>query len=100
MRILAIFLAIFFIATSPCLAQDSTKLTAVLNQKWLKSVVSIEVLQKKDKAKPIGTGFLVSTSNKHIALITAKHVVFADNGKGPRLKNLAYSNKITKSKKE
>lgn len=65
--------------------------TSMFSQQWLDTVVSIEQLQpalKEDgtvvrdpdgKVKlvpiPIGTGFIVETANKHLVLITAKHVV-------------------------
>ena len=38
----------------------------------------------------MGTGFLVGTPNKHIALVTAKHVVFDHEGKGGIVPDLAY----------
>lgn len=71
-------------------ADGDGKRTAVFNQQWLKALVSIEIAQTNGKAKPIGTGFLVGTPNNHIALITAKHVVYSDQGKGPLIKNLSY----------
>lgn len=71
-------------------ADEVKKNTAVFNQQWLKALVSIEIQQANGKAKPIGTGFLVSTPNNHIALITARHVVYSDQGKGPLLPKLSY----------
>jgi hypothetical protein len=57
--------------------------TSMFNEQWLDTVVSIEQfpLQEKSHGKlemvpaPIGTGFIVETKNKHLVLITAKHVV-------------------------
>jgi hypothetical protein len=77
-------------------AQDTNKHTASFNQQLLKSLVSIEVLDAKGSGQPIGTGFLVGTPAGHVALVTAKHVVFHDEGKGPLITNLAYrlNNKV------
>lgn len=80
----------FAVSAPPCQAQDETKRTAVFNQQLLKAIVSIEVLDAQGKGSPIGTGFLVDTPNDHIALITAKHVVYANDGNGPLLQDLAY----------
>lgn len=86
---MAVIISILLLAC-PAIAQDPNKITAVFNQQWLKALVSIEIFKDKGEAKPIGTGFLVGTPNKHIALVTAKHVVFKDQGKGPIEPNLAY----------
>jgi hypothetical protein len=88
MRIVAIT-SIFFLSC-PVIAQDPNKITSVFNQQWLKALVSIEICKDPNKPEPYGTGFLVNTPNKHIALITAKHLVFADQGKGRLVPNLAY----------
>jgi hypothetical protein len=77
-------------AAALCEAEDVTKSTAVFNQLWLKAIVSIEVLDAQGKGAPIGTGFLLRTPNSHLALVTAKHVVYENDGNGPLLKNLAY----------
>ena len=71
-------------------AQETNRNTAVFNQQWLKTLVSIEVLDSQGKGTPIGTGFLVGTPSNHIALVTAKHVVYENEGKGPLLQNIAY----------
>jgi hypothetical protein len=71
-------------------AQDTNKHTSSFNQLWLKSLVSIEVLDSKGVGQPIGTGFLVGTPAGRVALVTAKHVVFQDEGKGLLVANLAY----------
>lgn len=81
--------------------------TSMFSQQWLDTVVSIEQLQpalKEDgtviqdsngKVKlvpfPIGTGFIAQTTNKHLVLITAKHVI-ADpaNSTNPAKDNLVY----------
>ncbi|SRR6266567_1557611 len=71
-------------------AQDTNKHTSSFNQQWLRDLVSIEVLDPKGAGQPIGTGFLVGTPAGHVGLVTAKHVVFEDEGRGPLLTNLAY----------
>lgn len=71
-------------------AQDTNKHTSSFSQQWLRDLVSIEVLDSKGAGQPIGTGFLVSTPAGHVALVTAKHVVFEDEGRGPLITNLAY----------
>lgn len=85
-----LIVAYVFIAATPCQAQDEQKHTAVFNQQWLKAIVSIEVLDAQGKGTPIGTGFLLQTPNKHIALITAKHVVYENEGRGALLQSIAY----------
>lgn len=49
--------------------------TTSFNQQWLDTVVSIEVANPQKEMGPIGTGFLVQTANKHVLLVTAKHVI-------------------------
>lgn len=87
------------ILTCSGLANDTNKVTSVFYQDWLKSLVSIEVLNEKGEGKPIGSGFLVQTPQNHVALVTAKHVVFENNGNGPLRNSLAYrlNNKKGKS---
>jgi len=60
--------------------------TSAFNQQWLRSLVSIEVFCGTHEIS-IGSGFLVGTPNNHIALITAKHVVY---DKGKQVSDLAY----------
>jgi hypothetical protein len=55
--------------------------TSSFDLRWLKSVVSIEHVIPEKPAKPIGTGFLVSSLRDHIVLVTAKHVILDDSGK-------------------
>lgn len=88
--LLVSIVACLVVVTTASHAQDSTKRTAVLNQLWLKSIVSIEIHDAQGKGTPIGTGFLLETPNKHIALATAKHVVYKNEGKGSLLRNIAY----------
>jgi hypothetical protein len=90
MKFRIVVIIFLFVSGHRAIAQDPNKMTAVFNQKWLKALVSIEICQDDDKAKPIATGFLVETPNKHIALVTAKHVVFADQGNGALIPNIAY----------
>ena len=89
MKFLTVIVSILFLPCS-AMAQDPNAITAVFYQNWLKALVSIEISKDQDKPKPIATGFLVGTPNKHIALVTAKHVVYEDHGKGPLKNNLAY----------
>lgn len=73
--------------------------TSMFNEHWLDTVVSVEQLAPKEQPDgttrmvptPIGTGFIVETKNKHLVLITAKHVV-ADvaDSKPQTRKNLLY----------
>jgi hypothetical protein len=75
-------------------AGEEPKRTSLFNQDWLKTLVSIEVAEpNKDPAgQPnfiaIGSGFIVGTPGNHLALVTAKHVVFDDRGK--LMPNLIY----------
>lgn len=71
--------------------QKVSNKTSMFNEQWLDTIVSIEqlrpqlnpdgsVVQSSDgrivqAPMPIGTGFIVKTNNKHLVLITAKHVV-------------------------
>ena len=96
-RILIISFLIISISEYSC-AEEVIKRTAVFNQQWLKALVSIEIIQTNGKAKPIGTGFLVITPNNHIALVTAKHVVYSDKGKGPLKEKLSYRLNDSKGK--
>lgn len=60
--------------------EPSIKRTSYFNEKWMKTVVSIEMVEKSGSARPIGTGFLVDSPNKHILLVTAKHVILDNEG--------------------
>ena len=59
---------------------DEIKGTSFFSQAWLKTLISIEISTDGKTSAPIGSGFLVQTPGNHIALITAKHVVFDENG--------------------
>ena len=87
---LASIIACLVVIPTVSYTQDTTKHTAVFNQLWLKAIVSIEVIDNKGKGTPIGTGFLLETPNKHIALVTAKHVVYENEGRGMLLSKIAY----------
>jgi len=52
--------------------------------------VSIEVAEPKKEVKPVGSGFLVVTAEKHLALVTAKHVVFDKENEWKLRPHLAY----------
>lgn len=99
MKLQLLVVAACFLLVTQTIAAETNKHTAVFNQKWLKALVSIEVVQDDGNQKPIGTGFLVQTPSNHIALVTAKHVVFTKKGEGPIVSNLAYriNNKKGKS---
>lgn len=62
--------------------------TSVFNERWLDAVVSIERIIGEGGSKAIGTGFLLQTANKHVLLVTAKHVITDDDG--AVLKNLGF----------
>ena len=84
-EIMAAFMLFVQVFAGACFATETQedrgkKLSSVFNQSWLKSVISVEHAQEgpeEEHAKyaPIGTGFLVASANKHIVLITAKHVI-------------------------
>lgn len=59
--------------------------TTSFNQQWLDAVVSIEVTDSQKELRSIGTGFLVQTANKHVVLVTAKHVIQGPLPTGSRL---------------
>jgi len=63
----------------------ATLRTTSFNQQWLDAVVSIEVIDSQKELRSIGTGFLVQTTNKHVVLVTAKHVIQAPFPTGSRL---------------
>lgn len=83
-----LFLALVII--NPAIGQEDekTKLTEGIDGQFLKTLVSLEVINKKKKAIPVGSGFLVRTLNGHIVLVTAKHVV--TNKDSMVKQNLAY----------
>jgi|GEM_PF-5098255 len=76
-----IILTILILGNLICKPQYSpaTEQTTFFNQLWLKSVVSIEMINDKKEIKPIGTGFLIQTDNNHFLLVSAKHVVSDEN---------------------
>ena len=69
-------------------ADDSSTPTEGIDEQWLKTLVSIEVVPGVGDPQAIGSGFLIATTNKHNILVTAKHVVVDD--KGQPITNLAY----------
>lgn len=54
--------------------------TSMFNASWLKCVVSIEQLDSPTSSHPIGTGFILQSTNGHLILITAKHVILNGDG--------------------
>lgn len=87
-KILAVSLICILISASISLAEHADKKrTSYFNESWMKAVVSIEKILRSGDVKSIGTGFLVESPNKHILLLTAKHVI-VDN-EGNVVKNLA-----------
>ena len=86
----------FQIASADELSANST---SMFNEQWLDTVVSVEQLtpQKQPDGTigmvpaPIGTGFIVETKNKHLVLITARHVVTDVVDSKPQIRrNLLY----------
>lgn len=74
--------------------EQKTKVTSNFSQNWLKSIISIEIIEKNkqnntEKHISIGTGFLILSKNKHLILMTAKHVIL-DKKTGSIKNNLAY----------
>src|SRR5262249_6402545 len=61
--------------------------TSTFFQDWLKAVVSIEV-GTEPGARPLGSDFIVQSSNNHLVLVTAAHVI--RDGSGHLLEGLAY----------
>jgi hypothetical protein len=86
--IVLLFITFFSQMTSFGAEEGVKSRTSYFNEDWLKTVVSLEVITENGKAKPIGTGFLIESPNKHIILITAKHVILDESGR--ILQNLAY----------
>lgn len=82
-----LFRAIFFfgilvIFPSSGYTQDKKVITSFFDKKWLKSVVSIEKMAKREgelKSTPIGSGFLIQSPNKNIVLVSTKQVVFDES---------------------
>jgi hypothetical protein len=78
-----ILVGTFFVLTSIevalCEGVSSTEVerrpTSTFNQQWLEAVISIEVSDAGKDPEPVGTGFLVGTSRKHVLIVTAKHVI-------------------------
>ncbi|GEM_PF-2370265 len=68
--------------------EEDARHTSLFNADWLKTLVSVEVAEPNKEPKSIGSAFLVETAGKHLAMITAKHVVF--DKKGQQHANLAY----------
>lgn len=72
-----------FLAPNAFSEENPSRATSMFNERWLDAVVSVEQakpVRKPDGSteivtNPIGTGFLIETENKHLALVTAKHVV-------------------------
>ena len=73
-------LGVTFVCTPFASSQEISR-TSFFNQKWLDTVVSIEIDKEGQDPMAAGTGFLVLTENKHILLITAKHVVVNEDRK-------------------
>jgi hypothetical protein len=86
MKIKIACLAILISLSLSDIINGQTK-TSSFDKAWLKAIVSIEIFNN-GKYYPIGTGFLVSTPQKHVALVTTKHVVLDDRNKV--IPNLVY----------
>ncbi len=59
-----------------------------VEQSWLKSLISIEVVKDTVTATPIGSGFVILSPNGHAVLVTAKHVIAREDDS--LSSNLAY----------
>src|SRR5690349_13338710 len=81
-------LAVILSIAASCHAADETIRTSAFDEVLLKTVVSIERTVNASNAMSIGTGFLHGTTNNHIVLFTAKHVILDEDGKV--FTNLAY----------
>ena len=68
--------------------EDESKMTEGIEQQWLKTLVSVEIIPDKGDPKAVGTAFLVTRTNNHTLLVTAKHVIL--NADGQLRTNLAY----------
>ena len=75
----AIILVLAFVFHAPAgavsYADDAKRPTSTFNQQWLDTVISIEISENGKDPQPVGTGFLVRTTRKHVLIVTAKHVV-------------------------
>ena len=73
--------------------------TEGMDSRFLKSIVSVEIMQNKTNGQAIGTAFIIETANSNSILITAKHVVF-DSNRNQIIPNLGYRfNQISSSSK-
>jgi hypothetical protein len=73
---IAVTTVLLIVSGGQTTAQDEQKrFTSTFNQQWLDLVVSIEMSEAGKALGPIGTGFLVQTLQKHVLLVTAKHIL-------------------------
>jgi len=72
------FICVFIHFIHGAFAEDGH--TSMFNASWLKCVVSIEQLDSPTSSHPIGTGFILLSTNGHMILLTAKHVVLNGDG--------------------
>jgi len=63
------------------------EMTSYFNSELLKATVSIEI-KVKNTYRPVGTGFILGTNNKHLILVTAKHIIINENNE--LINNLYY----------
>jgi S1-C subfamily serine protease len=108
--LMAIIAVVTFTYISSACAKEQTKedtkeqtikeRTTFFNQQWLKTVVSIERLERnkgKSEYKSIGTGFIIGSPNNHFILVTAKHVVVDRKGNVKKRLNYRVNHKSQKS---
>ncbi len=77
-RQIGVFVSFITLFARVIFAEDGH--TSVFNAAWLKSVVSMEELDSPTNSHPIGTGFMLQSSQNHLILVTAKHVILNGNG--------------------
>lgn len=73
-------LLFLFLFSAACAHAQEGRRTSFFTSSWLEAVVSIEAPGPDGKQRSIGTGFLVRSPNKHIILVTARHVVALPDG--------------------
>ncbi len=93
-QVVVVFFCLLVVHSLP--AEEEPRHTSTFDQTWLKTLVSIEVWEPngpeepEKKPKSIASGFLVKTPANHLALVTAKHVVFDKNNGWRQRADLAY----------
>ena len=79
---------LFALACTVVAGDDDKKMTEGIAASYLATLVSVEIVPENGAPRPVGSAFLVLTTNKHVLLVTAKHVVVDEHGQSRP--NLAY----------